>query len=266
MLTDYSTPFYPDNPAAPPNVHGKGATRTRPAPIDGSWRYDSGPRRRGTLIVAVVVSFAVHASAFWGIGRPGKKHVVAARDEAPTIALTMPDLKELEEPDPTPTDNTEPVDTSSYVPSLADLPQTPRPDDFVQKIDLNSLVDRPDMTTAKVFTVPDNLNRGAALRNSMGAIFNLADLDRVPEPLVQPPPLFPKQYKNEVPQATVVVQFIVTTNGEVVNPVVVQSTHSGFNTPAMLGVTKWKFRPGQKGGRKVNTRMEVPIIFSVSAD
>jgi protein TonB len=218
------------------------------------------------LVIAVIVSIAVHASAFWGIGRPGKKAAVTARDDTPTIALTMPDAKDLEEPDPTPSDSAEPVEASSYVPSLADLPQTPRPDDFVQKIDLNSLVEHPDMSTAKVFSVPDNVNRGAALRNSMGAIFNLADLDRVPEALVQPPPLFPKQYKNEVPQATVVVQFIVTTNGEVVNPVVMQSTHSGFNTPAMMGVSKWKFRPGQKAGRKVNTRMEVPIIFSVSSE
>jgi hypothetical protein len=29
-------------------------------------------------------------------------------------------------------------------------------------------------------------------------------------------------------------------------------------------VTRWKFKPGRKGGRAVSTRMQVPIIFHVT--
>jgi len=34
----------------------------------------------------------------------------------------------------------------------------------------------------------------------------------------------------------------------------------------MAGVSRWRFRPGMRGGRRVNTRMSVPIIFRVSDD
>jgi protein TonB len=62
--------------------------------------------------------------------------------------------------------------------------------------------------------------------------------------------------------ATVRVEFIVSTEGRVVNPVVVHTTASGFEEAALTGVAKWRFRPGWKGGRKVNTRMAVPIVFT----
>jgi protein TonB len=31
-------------------------------------------------------------------------------------------------------------------------------------------------------------------------------------------------------------------------------------------VSKWKFRPGKKGGRNVNTKMQVPIVFSITEE
>jgi outer membrane biosynthesis protein TonB len=34
----------------------------------------------------------------------------------------------------------------------------------------------------------------------------------------------------------------------------------------MDAVVKWKFKPGQRGGRKVNTRVEQPIDFKVTED
>jgi protein TonB len=218
------------------------------------------------LVIAIIISLGIHASAFLGIGRPEKKPVIKPRDEIPVIALAMPNPKDLEEPDPTPSDNTEPLDTATYAPALADLPQAPRPDDFVQKIDLSSLVEHPDVSAAKVFVVPDNATRGATLRKSLGAIFNLADLDRAPEPLVRPPPKFPGQYKSDISTATVVVLFIVTSTGDVVSPSIVESSHPGFNESALEGVAKWRFRPGIKGGKKVNTRMQVPIIFTVHSN
>ena len=33
---------------------------------------------------------------------------------------------------------------------------------------------------------------------------------------------------------------------------------------AVTGVGRWKFRPGQKNGRPVNTRMRVPILFRLA--
>jgi protein TonB len=38
----------------------------------------------------------------------------------------------------------------------------------------------------------------------------------------------------------------------------------GFERPALEGVVRWKFRPGMKLGRKVNTRVIQPIDFSIN--
>jgi len=34
---------------------------------------------------------------------------------------------------------------------------------------------------------------------------------------------------------------------------------------AVTGVLKWKFRPGMKSGRRVNSRVAVPINFRVTS-
>ena len=52
-------------------------------------------------------------------------------------------------------------------------------------------------------------------------------------------------------------------NGRVLEPVVTESTNYGFNDAALAGVSRWKFRAGMKSGRKVNTRMRVPIVFKL---
>ena len=43
-----------------------------------------------------------------------------------------------------------------------------------------------------------------------------------------------------------------------------RSTHPAFETSAIEAVSKWTFRPGQKDGRNVPTRMQVPIVFSLN--
>ncbi len=216
------------------------------------------------MAAAALISAAIHAVVLFGVGRaPPKRHVVV--EETPTIQLQMPDLKDLDEPAPVPTAGDTPVDNVSFAPMQPDLPQLVQSSDFVQQIDLASLLERPDLTAAKVFVIPDNISRGT-IRQNLGTIFNLADLDRPPEALVQTPPLYPFQLKREGITATVRVQFIVDSNGHVVNAFVSESSHPGFNESAIQGVSKWRFRAGMKGGRRVNTRMEVPIIFRITDD
>lgn len=61
----------------------------------------------------------------------------------------------------------------------------------------------------------------------------------------------------------VVVEFIITTSGDVVEARVVRSTHREFENAAVRAVRKWKFAPGEKDGRKVNTRVEQVVEFSL---
>jgi hypothetical protein len=47
---------------------------------------------------------------------------------------------------------------------------------------------------------------------------------------------------------------------------VIDATYPGFEDAAIVGVMRWQFRPGIKGGKRVATRMVVPIIFRVVED
>jgi protein TonB len=144
----------------------------------------------------------------------------------------------------------------------ADVPQLARPTDFVQQLNFASLLEQPDFSKLSIYVVPENIqSSGRNLAEQFGRIFNLNDLDRVPEPVLQPAPAFPVALRREVDTARVVVEFIVDVHGQVLHPVVIESTHVGFEDPALRGVGRWKFRAGVKAGRKVNTRMRVPILF-----
>lgn len=262
MINDYPASFIPAHSGAPKAPRGARVPvpRSRAAEI---WHYETSHSGRSRLAMAALISAAIHAVVFFGVGRapPKKAHVVA--DDTPTIQLQMPDLKELDEERPMPSEGDTPVENTSFAPMQPDLPQVALASDFVQQLDVSSLLERPDMSAAKVFVIPENISRGA-IRQNLGTIFNLADLDRPPEALVQTPPLYPFQLKREGITATVRVQFIVDSEGRVVNAFVSESSHPGFNESAIQGVNKWKFRAGIKGGRRVNTRMEVPIIFRIT--
>ena len=58
------------------------------------------------------------------------------------------------------------------------------------------------------------------------------------------------------------ISFIVDTKGEVIEAAVVKSSDPAFEDAALAAVRSWKFAPGKKGGQLVNTRLQVPIVFS----
>lgn len=232
-----------------------------------SWRYVCLHRSRPMLTLAMVISAGLHLAVLFGIKRAPPPPRTAAVTEWIAIALP-PQLKELEEePDPTPRDPSEPVvDLAPPVPMQADLPALARPDDFVQALDVSTLIERPDLRDSKIRIIPEHISRGVDLRQRIGTIFNLADLDRPPEPVVQPAPVFPFNLKREAIQGRVRVEFVVDTEGRVHQPFVIESSHPGFDEAACTGVARWKFRPGIRNGRKVNTRMQVPIVFKIVDD
>ena len=47
---------------------------------------------------------------------------------------------------------------------------------------------------------------------------------------------------------------------------VVEASYPGFEDAAIMGVMRWQFRPGMKGGKRVSTRMLVPLIFRIVED
>lgn len=231
-----------------------------------AWRYRTQDRRWLMLALSLGVAGSLHAVALLAFNHK-KAAVKATAVEDTTVELiVMPDLSKLEEPElaevSDPVDNT-PID-GSFVPMQADLPSAVILDSsFVQQIDFNSLQPRTDLSQAKVVSIPTQIRRGGVGTGGLKDVFNIAQLDRAPEAVFQPAPIFPPSLKKEVQTARVDVEFIVTGRGEVVEVRVVSSTHPGFEAAAVAGVSRWQFRAGMKSGRKVNTRMMVPLMFKV---
>ena len=122
----------------------------------------------------------------------------------------------------------------------------------------------PPMPNAlRTIGIPMSTNRGPVGRGG-AKIFDISQLDRRPEGLFQQKPNYPISMKQQGIQGTVVVEAIIDSHGNVDNPVIYSSPNPDFNDPALQAVSKWKFRPGRKDGRAVNTRVRIPIVFSLT--
>jgi protein TonB len=265
MTHDYPTllpsAFVPSVAAAPAASAVSGASTSM-----GSWRYPGVKRSRWRVTLAVLISAGLHAGVLFAVRSHPPKIASRPVEHLIAFSIPLPDLKELEEPEPVIDDTANKPDPGDYAPTLADVPTIALPTDFVQELNFASLLPQPDLTEAKVFVIPSNIVRSGKLGEGLGNIFNLADLDRVPEPTLQPSPVFPPALKREVSYARIVVEFIVDVEGRVLSPVVTASSFPGFEDAAMAGVSRWRFRPGMRSGRKVNTRMSVPIIFRLKEE
>lgn len=93
--------------------------------------------------------------------------------------------------------------------------------------------------------------------------YSMLQTDFAPRPIERTPPIYPSELRSEGIAGKVVVEFIVDSTGAVKNCTVVESSRPEFEAPAVDAVSQWKFLPGIKGGRNVNTRLRVPIVFAL---
>jgi protein TonB len=232
----------------------------------GDWHYQGIPPPGRIPWASLLISAALHAGVLLGFNHhaPAVTKIVAV--EPDVIRMEMPE--EIKDPDEAPpadlqdeADQTPAVD----VPTLAELPGSVDVNmGLVQPMDMRVPV-QADLNAAKISIIPVNIAHGP--RSSGGGlknIFDLGQLDRIPEAVTQMPPHFPQALKHDYTFAQVMVEFIVDSDGNVRAATVVESTAAAFDQAAVDGVSKWHFRPGMKAGRRVNTRMRVPIRFKVS--
>lgn len=95
-------------------------------------------------------------------------------------------------------------------------------------------------------------------------VFELADLDKIPNPLHRVAPTYPYEMKQAGISGVARVIFIVDENGRVRSPRIDSSTHREFEQPSIDAVLQWKFEPGMKDGRAVKTRMMLPLKFNLN--
>ncbi|MCB1120236.1 MAG: energy transducer TonB [Verrucomicrobiae bacterium] len=108
--------------------------------------------------------------------------------------------------------------------------------------------------SVQVFDIADNFD---------DMVFEIADLDKPPVPLVRIAPVYPPELKRNRVQGTVNVVFIVDEFGNVKRPSIEKSSNREFNENALKAVRQWKFEPGEKDNKKVKTRVRLPLSFTL---
>lgn len=95
--------------------------------------------------------------------------------------------------------------------------------------------------------------------------FDVADLEKRPEPVTQVPPAYPPELRKAKIEGVVTLVFILGEDGRVEDPRVENSSRTEFEKPALEAIRKWRFRPGMKDGQAVRTYVRIPMRFRVSS-
>jgi protein TonB len=217
---------------------------------------------RKDLIIGIAVSVLLHVGFLYGekLWPKGKAVVVEKQEEEQIIRMELPPLppEELDEVEEL---EDEPAPSELAPPTLIDMPTV---------VPLNAMTQPiqppppPGLEVAKGAVSIPVTRPGANFGKGMKDLFDISNLDQVPQPRVQVQPQYPFEMRRAGISGEVLVAFIVGTTGDVVDAYAVKSTQREFEAPAVQAVLKWKFRPGRKSGRAVNTRMQVPIVFNLS--
>jgi RNA polymerase sigma factor (sigma-70 family) len=107
---------------------------------------------------------------------------------------------------------------------------------------------------------------GALVLRERTAAFDISMLDQQPAPRLQARPQYPFEMRRAGISGEVVVDFVVNTAGDVVDATAVRSSRREFEEAAVQAVSKWKFKPGRKGGQDVATHLQVPLVFTLTEE
>lgn len=214
------------------------------------------------LVIGVVVSLAVHSGfATYHLVFNGKQEV--KKKEAPPPAIEIIEMPKIEPEEPEVVEaSDEPIKPMDFAPPMqTDLPQIITPDSFVQKIQ------PPPPENVKpatgLISIPENRDT-AKFRNM--EVFDISKLDKIPTVRFPVKPVYPFEMRRAGIAGEVVVDFLVDTEGKVQNAFAARSSQREFEASAVAAVSKWVFTPGMRGGRKVITHMQVPIVFTLNEE
>ena len=251
---------------ATPFIYSLNRSDPQPSrPRVSTLRYHGVPHSAWAVWLGALVSVGLHAFVLLSFNRHAIVQKIVVADAPIEQMQMMPVLDDPKDDKPKEL-NDDPVDAPAVsVPMLADLPTTVTVEtSFIQQLDPTVPL-KADGMAGKFVSIPVNIQHGRPDTSNIKNLFNPSELDRVPEPIVQTQPGYPFELKRAGIDGRVRVGFIVDSQGNVILPYIVSSTNRGFERAAIEALQKWKFRPGMKNGRKVNTRVEQPITFNVPA-
>jgi periplasmic protein TonB len=210
-----------------------------------------------SLLIGVAVAAFVHAGVLFGFNFESKPPPRIVQQEEKIEIVPMPPLEPEDEPEVVESDDAE-APPEFAPPMLMDLPSVVP----VSAVTIKFEPPPPEAPKSLgTITIPSNR---ATTGSGWGKLFELKDLDQQPIAITRISPAYPYEMKRQGQSGSVTVGFIVDTTGAVRDPYIVDSTNREFEQAALQAIQKWRFRPGKKGGRAVNTRMQQPLLFSLT--
>jgi TonB family protein len=94
-----------------------------------------------------------------------------------------------------------------------------------------------------------------------GGVFKVGGGVSSPTVLFRVDPEYSEEARKAKYSGTVLVSIVVDTEGRARDIRVVKSVGMGLDEKAMEAVSKWKFKPGMKGGIAVNVFAQVEVNF-----
>lgn len=212
------------------------------------------------LIIGILVSLSLHATFLYGFNKKAPPPAKAEEAEEAVVQMEMPNIED--EPEEKVEELTEEVAENIMAPpSLVDLPSVVPLNAFTQPL---TPPPPPGFQANKgAITIPVN-KPGAGFGKGISNLFNIGDLDQQPVARVRQAPTYPYDMRRAGINGTVVIEFIINTEGDVIQTNIVRSSHREFEMPAIQAVSKWKFKPGRKGGRVVNVRASQLLEFNAT--
>jgi protein TonB len=211
------------------------------------------------LIIGIAVSLTLHSS-IWLFSQKNAppKRAVEVKEEV--VQMEMPPLDE-EKPEEVKELQEEQIENIMAPPSLTDVPSVVPVDAFTIPL---APPPPPGLTLNRsaitIPVVPAGANFGRGISN----LFNIGDLDQQPIARVRQAPTYPYDMRRAGINGSVVVEFIISTEGDVIQTQIVRSSHREFEQPALQAVQKWKFKPGRRGGKVVNVRASQLLEFNAT--
>jgi RNA polymerase sigma factor (sigma-70 family) len=106
---------------------------------------------------------------------------------------------------------------------------------------------------------------GATSRDQPG-VYDPSQLDEQPIPTHQAVAQYPAALKAAGTEGKAVIEFVIQPDGTVSAPWAVYATDPAFGDAAQAAVQQWQFKPGQRRGRPVAARVQVPMVFTLKSE
>jgi len=204
------------------------------------------------LLISLVAGISIALALFWGMQAMIRNNLHGIKE---TDNLVMTEFVRLKR------------DSRLQTKERA-IPKKPKPKQRPKQPTLKTHVAQVSQQAAPSMDVPklDMPIQASSFNGStLGGIkMGMGKISTSVIPLVRIPPIYPRRAANRRIQGWVKVEFTITTEGLVKDPVVIQSMpNSIFNNAALSAIKRWKFKPQIIEGQAYEQRASQTLEFKL---